>query len=120
MFDVNCLLLLGEEGSDPAVEVSLRAVPPVVLLRGNDQCSRRFRHIVPDGIGGVVVHKPARLQFLVDRVVYRLLLFGRERAPEVFAFRLIEMRHSPARTYQKPKFFKIHKNKFFLFFLFLV
>ena len=112
--------MLGEEGSDPAIEIRLRAVAPVVFLCGDHLRFGHFRYIVPDSVGRVVMNELARLQFLVNRIVNRLLLFGRERAPEVFALRLIEMRHSSASTYQKPKFLKIHKNKFFLFFLFLV
>ena len=75
--------------------VRLRAVTAVVLLRRDDQRFWRFGGIVTDGVGRVVVDELARHEFLVDGIVNRLLLCRREGAPEMFAFRLIEMRHSP-------------------------
>ena len=110
-------MLLREEGTHPSVVVGLCAVTAVVLVRGDDLNSWRFGGIVADGVGGVIVYKLARHELVVDRIVNGLLLIGRESAPKVLAFGLIEMRHSTTCSHQRPKIFKIHKFKFFFLFL---
>ncbi len=110
-------MLLREEGTHPSVVVGLCAVTAVVLVRGDDLNSWRFGGIVADGVGGVIVYKLARHKLVVDRIVNGLLLIGRESAPKVLAFGLIEMRHSTTCSHQRPKIIKIHKFKFFFLFL---
>ena len=96
VFDVNGFLLFREEGADPAVVISLGAVTAVVLVGRDDQF---LGGIVSDGVSRSVTHEPPGVQFVVNGIVNRLLLFGRERAPELFALRVVEVCHPTAIGY---------------------
>ena len=67
-------MFVWQEGTYPSVMVRLRAVTAVVLICGNAQYSWRFGGIVADGVGRVVMDELARHEFLVDGIVYCLLL----------------------------------------------
>ena len=96
LFDINGLVLLGEEDLLEAILRDIGLIAPIMLIVGEDLRFRSSRNIVEQSFVRSVTHKSARLQFLLDGFTYRLLLFWRIVVPKRLTFVPVEVRYSTA------------------------
>lgn len=96
VFNINCFVLIGEEDPLEAILRRIGVIAPIVLVVGEDLLSRGTRHIVEQSFVRSITDEPPRLQFLLDGLANRPLLFGRAVVPKRLAFVLVEVSHATA------------------------
>ena len=96
VFNINRFVLVGKEDPLETILRRIGVIAPIVFVVGKDLLSRSSGHIVEQSFVRPITDKPARLQFLLDRLANRLLLFGRAVIPERLAFVLVEVSHATA------------------------